>query len=655
MSDIGFSPGVARFDNLHSQSGRGGHHQSLRYPSPFFDIGHTYLPTSVKHMFRWCRYYFLTNPLINAVTYKMAEYPVTPIVFDDVDEDLRAHWIAIAEDKLNLRPFLVEVGLDYFCYGNAFITIHFPFEKYLLCDSCGNKEKIQYASYKFRNLKYHLACKACGTITIAEVEDFHVRSLNDINLIRWNPEHVSIDQNEITGETSYYLEVTTSLKNDILMGKRHVVETIPNEFVESIRKGKALSFTKENLFHLKRPTIAQKDQGWGMPLILPVLKDSYYLQILRKAQESIAHGYIVPLRILYPKAGSETSDPYTTSNLSLWKERIEAEIFKWRLDPNYIPILPLPIGNEMIGGEGKALSLHQEMRAWSEQIIAGMHVPAEFIYGGLQYSGSNVSMRMLENQFLGYRSNLLIMCKDFILARIARYMGWSKPKISFKPFKMADDLQKVAMAFQMNQAMKISDTTLLSEADYDIVTEEKHKKAELDKQLESQRKMQIAQANIAGDVMKVQAQYQKQIMSETQGEVMPGLMQQAAEATPGTRGAAEAQQTPGMPEGSTAYGENAGQANGAVPTGMESQINSTDAGGGTDILYLAGRAAAQLNKLDEQDKNQILAQMSGENPQLYQLVIQVLQEGKGSQKDPLDPVQSPLPKQRPPRRKKALV
>ena len=37
-----------------------------KYPHPFFDQGQAYLPTSVKNLFHWCRYYFLTNPAVNA-------------------------------------------------------------------------------------------------------------------------------------------------------------------------------------------------------------------------------------------------------------------------------------------------------------------------------------------------------------------------------------------------------------------------------------------------------------------------------------------------------------------------------------------------------------------------------------------------------------
>lgn len=697
MSETSFidNTSASRFDSRHGYGGAGG---AVRYPSPFFDLGHTYLPQSIRHLFKWCRYYFMVNPLINAVTYKMAEYPITPLVVDEEDAELRDKWENFIENILMLRVFQIETGLDYFCYGNAFITMHFPFEKYLICANCGAEEKAKNAVYKFRNFRYNLACPKCGTTTEARVFDHNIKDIRNIRPIRWNPEYIKVEHNEVTGKTDYFFTIPTGLRNQILMGKRHIIESIPNEFIDALRESKTLHFKDGQVFHLKRPTIAQKDQGLGLPSILPVLKDTYYLQILRKAQESIAQQYIVPLRILFPQAGSSSSDPYSTADLSMWRRRIEGEIEKWRLDQNYIPILPLPVGNETIGGEGKALMLHQEMRAWSEQIVAGMHVPIEFVFGGMQYSGSNVSMRMLENQFIGYRTNQLILCRDFILGRVANYMGWPAPKVHFRRFRMADDLQRAALIFQANQAMKVSDTTFLQEIDLDIVQEEKHKGAELTKQLENQRKSQLASAALQGDLQIVQARYQAQAMNimgragmspsmpspsglgsgasgatadnpESQGTKPPGGApgtppggQQMpgggppASGVPNQQPQAGAQAAPGMPDGATAYPENAGSAPvQGIPTEIQSPLNMQQAGGQFNILYLAQRAAAEIRKYEDAEQQMALMQMRAQNPQLYMLVLRILQSDQGSQASGLSPTQSPLPEQKPPRRQVSLV
>jgi hypothetical protein len=694
---MGQGGSVSRFDTIHGRSGGGQFHGALRYPSPFFDIGHTFLPSTFDQLLKWCRYYFLVNPLINAVTYKMAEYPITPLIFEVEDVDTRKKWEAISENMLKLRAFQIEVGLDYFCYGNAFITLHFPFNKYLICTNCKHEILISKAAYKFRNLKYHLACEKCDTTSEAKVFDHYIKNLKGIKLIRWNPEYVRPEHNELTGHTDFFLQVPQVIKNDILLGKRHIVETIPHIYMEALQQSKTLRFTDDNVFHLKRPTIAQKDMGWGMPLILPVLKDTYYLQILRKAQEAIAQQHIVPLRILFPQAGGASSDPYSTTDLGMWRKRIEAEITKWRADANYIPILPLPIGNETIGGEGKALMLHQEMRAWSEQIVAGMHVPIEFVFGGLQYSGSNVSMRMLENQFLGYRLMQHVLVNDFILGRIADYMGWPRPQTRFKRFKMADDLQRSALVFQLNQAMKISDTTLLDDMDYDIVQEEKFKYVELGKQMANQRRMQLAAAALQGEVSVVSTKYQvlaQKMMQEMgmdpgqgqggegQGQQPPQVQPPGQEAPQDPYSAAMQQfsdgemqnmpdmgqimgqgdgsqqpksgsdAAPGVPADVTIYPENATQApQEGIPQEMQSPLSMAQANiQGFNVQYLARRVATSLEQKDEMSRQADLESMKGQNPQLYSLVQQLLSSARGSQANPLNPLQSPLPQQKPPRR-----
>ncbi len=686
MSLDGLGSGLLRFDSQTGRSSDGMFHGTQRYPSPFFDIGQNYLPTSVQSMFRWCRYYFLTNPLINAVSYKMAEYPITPLIFDEEDTKIRDKWMNIAENILKIRGFQIETGLDYFCYGNAFITMHWPFKKFLTCinESCKCEVDISKAEYKFRNFQYLLHCPKCKADGPAKVKDVNVKDLKGIHPVRWNPEHIKIEHNDLTGESEYFFEIPNGVKNDVMMGKKHIIEKIPHVFVEALKAQRVLRFTSDNMFHLKRPTIAQKDMGWGMPLILPVLKDTYYLQILRKAQEAIAQQHIVPLRILFPQAGSSSSDPYSTTDLGMWRKRIEAEIGKWRQDPNYIPVLPLPIGNETIGGEGKALMLHQEMRAWSEQIVAGMHVPIEFVFGGLQYSGSNVSMRMLENQFMGYRQAQTTMVRDFILGRTADYMGWIRPKMHFSRFKMADDLQRSALVFQLNQAQKVSDTTLLTEMDYDTVQEEKFKSAELSRQLTNQRRMQVAQATLQGDLSVLQAGYQlkAQNILQAQGHD-PAQAAQAVEGAiksigqgigpdgldhSGQGGAAGNQgelppgmgggQVAGMPEGATAYGENAQQApQEGIPPEMQSPLTMGQQQGGQNLLYLARRAATFLQKQEDAQRYTMLQTMQGGNPELYKLVIQLIASGagEGGKRDNLNPLQSPLPDQKPPRRRNSLV
>lgn len=660
---LNLGPGGAfRFSRNSGRSISGEAVGAIRYPSPFFDISHTYLPTSFKSMLRWCRFYFLTQPLINAVCYKMAEYPVTDLVFDSENSKNNNKWRIFFRRILKFKKFEIEAGLDYNVYGNCFISIHFPFKKLLRCKRCNTHHRISHQKYVFREFKFVGSCNSCGHYGEFTVKDHYIRSARDIRLIRWNPEYVTIQHNEATGESDYYYNIPSSISNDIRMGKRTVIEKVPQIFIEALRKNKAVIFNKDNLYHMQRPTIAQKDRGWGMPMVMPVLKDAFYLQILRKAQEAIAIEHIVPLRILFPQSGSASADVYSSVNMMQWRDKIEQEIVRWRLDNNYIPILPIPIGQQTLGGDGRALMLSQEYRHWSEHIVAGMGVPTEFVFGGMQYSGSNVSMRILENHFHDQKSQRKELVDDFIIPNVSAYMGWEPAPCHYKRFKMADDLQRSAFYLQLNQAGKLSDKALLEDTDWDAEREINTIEEERKRILEGQRRQATAQAGIQGESQLIMAKYQmrgQKLMQEAAPEMaaqgMPASEPMPGQGQPGMSPTAEGQMM--------AQGQGQANAAGQVP-GMEippsqeappeedpmaagqSQL-AAGQGPGVDIQAVAEKVVAWLDQLPDDQKQGELVNIRQNNPQLYSVVLQLLQFRSGAESNS---AAKPQPEQRPARR-----
>lgn len=674
-ADYGALSGAARFSRTRGRV-NGSSERGISYPSPFFDIGHTYLPTSVKQMFRWCRYYFLVHPLINSVVFKMAQYPITDLVYNCNDAAQKEMWKDFLEGHLQYRCFQEEGGLDYYTYGNLLVSIFFPFKKMIKCKACGYTRPVKDANYYFTNFQFHWQCPKCRHHGPAETFDNYIRSSKGIRLLRWNPEDVDVRYNDTNGEYTYYYDMPVQLKNDIIMGKRHVVEEVPQIFIEALRTRRSVVFNKSNIFHMRRPTLAGKDRGWGVPLLLAVLKDAFYLQILKKSQEAIALEHIVPLRILFPQSGSGTADVYSTVNLGEWKDQIQEELGRWRFDNNYIPILPLPVGNQTIGGDGRALLLGQEIRVWSEHIVTGMGVPIELVFGGLSYSGSNVSLRMLENIFLGYMENHLLLV-NWVIRNVASYMDWDPITVRFKPFKMADDLQRKAFNLQLNQLNKLSDATLLSDSDFDAEKEEKLISEETIRRTLAQKKAQEAQAEIQGESQLIMMRYQLKAQQEQQqmmGSMAPAPGEPGAEAegvqpggqsmpsTEAQQGAQQAQQgaplpsqpmppqaTPGMPP----------QAAQALPPAMnpvQSQLNasqqqqqaSPDQGMvNVDLLAQAQKVAGYIAQLDDNSRLMALMGLRQQSPEFYQVVLGLMQNigaGNGSS------AAKPLPEQRSPRR-----
>lgn len=658
-----------RFSRTRGRMG-GGQDYGLQYPSPFFDIAHTYLPATVKQMFRWCRYYFLVNPLINAVVFKMSEYPVTDILFDTERPEMKRRWTSFLLEQLRYRSFQIEVGLDYHTYGNALVSIFYPFLKILECPNCKSKRFAKDATYRFQNFQFHMECPSCGNHGPARAYDHYIRAPKGIRLLRWNPENVDIRYNEITGEYEYYYDIPNQIRNDIIIGKKSTVETVPQLFIDALRLKKAVVFSKDNIYHFKRPTLAGKDRGWGTPMILPVLKDTFYLQILRKAQEAIALEHIVPLRVIFPQAGSATSDPYTSVNLQDWRDQVAGEIRRWRADNNYIPIMPLPLGHQSIGGDGRALLLSQEIRVWSEQIVAGMGVPTELIFGGLSYSGSNVSLRMLENTFLGYLQDHLSMLK-WVIKQTSSWLGWPGVRARFKPFKMADDLQRKAYLFQLNQSGKLSDESLLADADYDSAKEDEIMERESARRAGSMKKQRLLQAEIEGEAqmvtMKWQGKVQKQQMQaelamqnemakdqaafqgQQQSQMMQEqmAMQQGQELPPSPP---ELQPSPRRPEliagPPDVQSKLSLQSVQKIPPGATGE--SLAGRQNVDILLLGRQIADRVHSLSPGDRPRALAVLKQQHPTMHDIVLGLM--AGGGPRESAQSAARALPEQKPARR-----
>jgi hypothetical protein len=679
MSWAGLAAGGQRAGGQPHTRGRihGSPTHGVNYPNPFFDVAHTYLPTTVKELFKYCRYYFLTNGLINATVFKLAEYPVTDIIIDHDNGEVKKRWEEYYHEHLGFRAFEVECGLDYNTYGNCIVSISYPFLKYLTCNECrfsARADSIR-PNWTFTNYGFRLNCPACGMTSEAEVKEVYLKNASGIKLVRWNVEDIEISYNDVTGSSTYFYNIPGPLRSDIVIGKKDVVETVPQIFIQALRQQKGIVFSKDNLFHIKRPTIAWQDRGWGIPLILPVLKDAFYLQLMKKAHEAILLEHIVPLRVIFPQAAGGTSDPFTNVDLGAWKEQVSEEIARWRYDNNYIPILPLPMGNQSIGGDGKALLMSQEMQMQNDVLIMGMGVPREFLQGGLSYSGSNVSMRMLENNFLGYLSRNRSMAL-WVMKSVASYMGWPEVNIRFKPFKMADDIQRKAYLLQLNQAQKVSDTTLLSDADLSQEDEDAIMLRETDKRLQATRKQQIAMAEVQGEAQAIMMKYQAKAQAAAMqgpaapGEaggpevsVDPGQAQQIAAQAVQQGGAPQqqgAQPVPvaQVPEALGMSGMPSDARLGGMPQEAQSQLNAgQNRAGGMDLVQMAEMYAQQISQMPPEHHEPAISALSAMSPELGQLVTRFLsmitREAAGNKKTGVD--SRPLPEQRPERRTAASV
>jgi hypothetical protein len=628
------------------------------------------MPPTVKELLKWCAYFFYTDPLIGSVVYKVAEYPITDFIYNSEDEHVRKKWKDVLEENLNIKPFLIEIGLDFFTFGNAFISINLPFKRLIKCPNCKHQEDIKEVKYRFKSWEFHYKCPNCKEEVIGKTKDVPVKSPQDINFIRWDPKNIEIEYNPLTGKSRYRYRPPNKIRRAIMQGKPEILNDIPWIFIKAVKSNKDIILSPRNLFHFKRPTLAEQDQGWGKPLILHSMKRLFYLYVLRRAQEAIALQRILPLEFIFPQPNA-SQDPYSHVNLNVWSSRIQEEIRKWRTDPNYISCVPVPLGFERLGGDGRALMLGPEIEIANKEITGGMGVPLEFVFGGLSWSGSSVSLRTLENHFLMYR-RLLMRFLNFVKGHLVVHLGLPECELKFTEFKMADDIQRKQLVMQLNAAQKISNKTLLTELGFDFEKEQETIRKEVDKMMELQEIQMKAQAKAQGEAQilsvkyqmqaqEAQAKAQQQMQEEQQQEMTPEQQQQAAMEQQ-QQGQAPAEQQQQQAPDVQAGGAEREMAQQAIAQGMapqqERKKGEPSGKGGKvvefDVDAIAKRWATRLMGMEQAQRNSVLADMQTRMPNMAQVVMQYIgmtpPGGTAGQAQ-----MKPLPEKLPPRRQEKPV
>jgi hypothetical protein len=477
---------------------------NLGYANPWVDLAGMDLPKSVKSLFRRVANHVVLNPLISSAVRKLSAYPVTEVIVEAAedpgfDQNVQ-RWEDLLHRVLNIQSVQVELGIDYYTYGNAFASVYLPFIKVLTCASCKKITRLGSLKFghewNFNNFQYTMVCPGCGYSGVAQAADKPIHSAKDIRIVRWEPEYVDIDYNPVTTHARYHYTLPPDIAAKIRQKDPWYLTDMPVAFIESVRLGQRVTLLDVNLFHFRAPSPSTPSaRGWGLPPILAAMKDSYHLQIMKKANEAVMLEHLLPLDIFYPTAGNGQQDPYLHVNLASWQRDVERQISLWRRDPNHKPVMSVPIGTTRIGGTGKSLMLHNEIRAASEHILVGMNVPQEFVFGGLTWTGSSVSIRMLENMFIADRAMHERFLRHFVVPIVSMFMRWSPVNLRMRTFRMADDVQAKQLLIQLRTMQEISSKTLLAEFGKDADEEQKLMNVELRQRLETQKVQLIAQVD----------------------------------------------------------------------------------------------------------------------------------------------------------------
>ena len=582
------------------------------YPSPFLNLSDTQIPKTTSEIFRWCKYFYTFDPLIAGAINALSTFPVTEVYLEDIhsendidgeDSDQLKLYKRIFFKTLNIHKLLIEIGIDYYLYGNAFIF--------------GEMHK--------------------NPVT------------NEIewkSMTRLDPSKMIIDYNPVTKEKKYKWQVSPALANIIKTKKpKKEYDKIPDIIKDSVNKNKSIILNSNNVYHFSRPTDSMGDNNiWGTPVPANVLKLLMYRNILRQAQEAIAREHIVPMRVYYL---DKTQDYNTGANWSKVASDFSKELNKAVKDPNHKVVSPVPVNMINVGGNGRALLLTPEIEQIQAEILAGMNVPREFIFGGVSYSGSSISLKILENQFITYRLLLKDFMQNFVIKNMAKARKeWVDEKdddslvtVKMIDLKMQDDVQQKQLVMQLNAQGKCSDDymwkvvgmdsgrmrlALQEEAIEKLKKETELKKAQMDSnyelqvyQMEIQAKLRQKQAEILGVDEPVQEEHF--VDEGEQQEVAQGQVPQV------------------QSSGTTPQSQDEGFRQPRQPIEEEEPVQTQE-----DQF---NAIAKQLLNATKAEREEYLSQLPNNHRDKLVSVMETIKSQEGGETD-----MRPMPTQRPPRR-----
>lgn len=506
---------------------------SIKYDNPFMDMTSLYIPVSIKGMFRFIANFVLSDGLLSQCVVKMAEYPITKLIYSDddssekkgiiKDDQSEEWWKSVLEEQLKFMHLARECGMNYYSYGNSYISIHFPYSRQLECKHCGAKHAAEsLKDLKFKNWKFIAKCPKCKKTDVVIANDVATKDISRLRVIRWDITNVDVKYNNISDEHFYYYTIPANIKNALKNGDMDIVNSTRLQVIEAAQQNKQVKLSPDNLYHMKRSSpqyIIPTERGYGIPLVLPVMRDIFHIRVLKKANEMISFDHIVPMRMLFPSSTGDVS-PHLTTSLDTWRSKVETELLLWKRDPNRVSLVPMPIGQASFGGDARLLMVTPEIKAAEDDIIIGMGIIPEIIKGGASWSGSNVSLRIVENSFINHRNDIHGLL-DFIKKKVAIYFG--KPNIDchMSDFKMADDLTKKQIMLSNAGTVDslFSGETAIKEFGFDPAKEAKNKEKELKDRIELKTREAEGMAEAQGAGSIISALFQADAQMEQQKRV----------------------------------------------------------------------------------------------------------------------------------------
>lgn len=486
---------------------------SSGFPDPYKDLASFVLPTTINEALDWAEFIALTNGVYAQALNRIASYCVTDIeIVPDkeavgvLDKEKRERYLKLfATKRLNAVKLATQFALNLLIYGNAFVSVHMRFTRYLECPHCHAQLPYKAAvenkncDFRFTDFEFNLKCPKCGKRANFIPDDKYSDKPEDLFVKFWNPHDMELVYDDYTGDTGVVWRIPKQYSSIIRSGDPESIERCPLEIIEIIRDNKNMRFDPDVLLFAKEDALSGvRANGWGIPRCIPNFRSAWYWQLIQRYNEVLATDFIMPTRVLSPPAGADQpADAVYSSGTEIFKTQMQNMIEEHRRDPAAWLISPQPVQYQTLGGDAATFLPREQLEHGMNTMLSSIGIPQDMYMGTMQIQSAPVALRLFENNWQ-WLINYLNAFLDFLANRCAFYLNEAPIEMRFKRITYADDMARNQSLLQLMSAGEISKTTGLAslginkreevrlQAEEDRDTAEIQKAQEEDTQLQQQ-------------------------------------------------------------------------------------------------------------------------------------------------------------------------
>ena len=429
--------------------------------------GILYWPVSLKEKYSWYRYFARVDPYVKRAIEFHTDLPMSKLILrmpKMEDKKLRDRILKKYEGmvkRINLFDRLHSMLYESSIIGNAFLFVEFDEER-----------------------------KEWSKIVILPPEEILISKIpmSDKSKIQYRPEIIShiIQQYTIPVDSKEsYQRFVNSLSDE----ETEVLKNLPYEIVKQLVENNGVLTMDTDpysgdgehkigsfVYHFSEKRHDYYDLGTS-PLecvLIPLLMKEHY----KYTQLSLASRNMTPRnKISAPEIGEEEL------------RQLRAEVDMSMLNPDYTIVTNYEWNWEQIGAENRLIDLSREYEEINEQFFAGLGITKEILTGEGMYSGSKVSVELLNTRYLLKREMMQNFVEESLFQPIAEENGfyevdeWGNkryfyPKLSFTRLTIRDNEEVFDSLFQLYQKGSIPIDVILDL--FNLDSDEVHEKLRMD-------------------------------------------------------------------------------------------------------------------------------------------------------------------------------